>query len=196
MDRFVNFSDAVMAIAVTLLILPLTERAAGLHVYTYHAFVNAYGHLLLIFLLSFVVICRYWEVHHNLLGSLRTFNGVLFWLNAFWLLSIALIPFTSELIGNNRTNSVFINSIYIGSLTLTAYIGFAIHWVVVHSRTLQKSPSELPSSSWYGLVSAIGMTWALLLAILFPSIGVWSLLILIPLGYVSRLLRHRTVSHK
>ena len=191
MDRFVNFSDAVMAIAVTLLILPLTERASGLRVNSYHAFASAYGHLIFIFLLSFVVICRYWEVHHNLLNSIQTFNGAMFWLNAFWLLSIVFIPFTSELIGNDSTNSVFINAVYIGSLTLTAYIGFGIQWLTVHSPALQKPSSVSSRSASYGLVSAAVMSAALVLAVLVPSLGVWPLLLLVPASYVARSLRQK-----
>lgn len=192
LDRFVNFSDAVMAIAVTLLVLPLAQRASDLHVTSYAQFWSAFSHLILIFVLSFVVICRYWEVHHNLLNSVSSFNIGLFWLNAAWLLSIALIPFTSELIGNNSNNNVFINSIYIGSLLITSYLGVAIQLVILHSPSIQKSSLSKKLPSTYGIASAIAMTLALLLNIVLPSVGIWSLLLLIPVGYVSRASRKRS----
>lgn len=194
MERFINFSDAVMAIAVTLLILPLTERALNSHITSLHGFEQAYGHLLLVFILSFVVICRYWEVHHNLLNSLKTFNVGLFWLNAMWLLSIVVIPFTSELIGSNDSNSVFINAVYIFSLMITAYIGYAIQLLAMHSPALRKPSAAGSLSNSYGLVSALAMTAALLIAILIPAVGVWSLLILVFAAYVSRYLRRNFAS--
>lgn len=188
MQRFANFSDAVMAIAITLLILPLTERAANARITSFHAFGAAFGHLLLVFLLSFVVIYRYWEVHHDLMRSVQTFDAKLFWCNGLWLLSIAIIPFTSELIGNNATNSVFINGIYIASLMITGYAGYAMQFTASHSPHLRRpGAAALPVS--YGLYSAVAMTLALLIAIAVPSIGIWSLVLLIPAGYIRRIVR-------
>jgi uncharacterized membrane protein len=192
-ERFINFSDAVIAIAVTLLVLPLVERAASSNIDTYSKFVSSFGNLLFIFLLSFVVVCRYWEVHHDLFSTLKSFNIRLFWLNAAWLASIALIPFTSELIGSNG-NSVFITSCYIGSLLITSYIGVAIQWEIVHSPSLQKPSAPKSLNSTYGLASAVAMTLALVISILFPKVGVWALLLLIPAGYASKVLHDKNVS--
>jgi uncharacterized membrane protein len=192
-ERFINFSDAVIAIAVTLLVLPLVERAANSNIDSYSKFVSSFGNLLFIFLLSFVVICRYWEVHHDLFNTVKSFNIRLFWLNAAWLASIALIPFTSELIGNNG-DSVFITSLYIGSLLITSYIGVAIQWEIVHSPSIQKPSAAKSLNSTYGVASAVAMTLALVISILFPGIGVWALLLLIPAGYISKVLRDKKIS--
>lgn len=182
-ERFVNFSDAVMAIAVTLLVLPLVERATDAHINSYNAFRSSFGHLLLIFLLSFVVICRYWEAHHDIFNSLKSFNLRLFWLNAAWLISIALIPFTSEIIGNDTTNSTFVTGLYIGSLLITSYIGVAIQWEIIHAPSLQKPSAAQSLRLTYGLVGAVAMTLALVVSILFPDIGIWALLLVIPVSH-------------
>jgi uncharacterized membrane protein len=191
MDRLVNFSDAVMAIAVTLLVLPLVDRAADSHVSSLSGFRSEFGHLLFIFALSFVVICRYWEVHHDLLSSLKTFNTTLFWLNAAWLLSIALIPFTSELIGNKEGASSFVIGVYIGSLLVMSYIGVLMQLLASRSRELQKAPDTPRQSMYYGVTSALGMTLAFLLAIAIPSVGPTFLLLLIPAGYLGKFLKSK-----
>jgi uncharacterized membrane protein len=190
-ERFVNFSDAVIAIAVTLLVFPLIERAGSAHVHSYSQFMSAFSHLLVIFLISFVVICRYWEVHHDLFKNLKTFNSSLFWLNSAWLISIALIPFTSELIGNNSSGSVFITSVYIVSLLITSYLSVGIQLVVIHSPQLQSTSAADSLDPTYGVASAIAMTLALIVSIVFPSIGSWALLLLIPTSHIGRLLRSK-----
>jgi uncharacterized membrane protein len=193
-ERFVNFSDAVIAIAVTLLVFPLIERAGSAHVHSLSQFMSSFSHLLVIFLISFVVICRYWEVHHDLFNNLKSFNGSLFWLNSAWLISIALIPFTSELIGNNSSGSVFITSVYIVSLLITSYLSVGIQLVVIHSPQLQSASAAKSLDPTYGVASAIAMTLALLISIIFPSIGSWALLLLIPTSHVGRWLRTKKAS--
>jgi uncharacterized membrane protein len=135
----------------------------------------------------------YWEVHHNLFSNLKSFNTRLFWLNAAWLVSIVLIPFTSELLGNS-SESVFITSIYIGSLLITSYLGVAIEWEIVHSPTLQKPSAAKSLHSTYGLVTAIAMTLALAISIMFHDIGLWALLLLVPASYISKALQNKRLS--
>jgi uncharacterized membrane protein len=185
-ERFVNFSDAVIAIVVTLLVLPLVERATTAHVSSYGQFNATFGSLLFIFLLSFVVICRYWEVHHDLFNNLKTFNAALFWLNVAWLISIALIPFTSELLGNNSGSSSFITSLYIASLLVTSYVSVAIQVTITHSPQLQRPGAAKSLDKTYGVASAIAMTLALIISIILPSVGTWALLLLIPASQIGR----------
>ena len=109
MERFVNFSDVVIAIAVALLVLPLIERAAATYIHSYSGFISTFGQPLLIFLLSFGVIRRYWEGHNNILESLRIFNSSPFWLNTTQFLSIALIPFASRINSNSSSNTGPVN---------------------------------------------------------------------------------------
>jgi uncharacterized membrane protein len=191
MDRLVNFSDAVMAIAVTLLVLPLVDRAADAHVTSWSSFSSQFGHLLLIFVLSFVVICRYWEVHHDLLGSLKTFDTKIFWLNAAWLLSIALVPFTSELIGGKGSDSSFVIGAYIGSLLIMSYIGILMQFVAVRSPELRRSTTPAPDNTYNGISSALAMTLAFILAVLIPSVGPAFLLLLIPAGYAEKFFKSK-----
>lgn len=180
-----------MAIAVTLLVLPLVDRAASAHVNSYNDFVNSFGHLLLIFLLSFVVICRYWEAHHDIFNNLQSFNTRLFWLNAGWLISIALIPFTSEIIGNDTTNSTFVTGLYIVSLLIASYIGVAMQWEIIRSPSIQKPSAAKTLRPNNGLAGAIAMTLALVVSILFPSVGVWALLLVIPASHFKSLVRRK-----
>jgi uncharacterized membrane protein len=185
-DRFVNFRDAVIAIAVTLLVLPLAEKAAVANVTNLSSFMNSFGQQLFVFLLSFVVICRFWEVHHDHFNTLETFNIRLFWLNAGWLLSIVLIPFSSELISRAAIGNTVTTAFYVGNLVVTAYFGVAIEWVILHTSGLKRRSSIPKSGELYGLPSAIAMTISFIIALVDPSLGTWSLFLLVPAAYVSK----------
>jgi len=187
MDRFVNFSDAVIAIAVTILVLPLVDRASDVHINSYHDFHTNLSQPLLVFLLSFIVICRYWQVHHNILNGIRTFTPGLFWLNAAWLTSIVLIPLTSEIISKASDMNVFVSTLYIGSLALVSYISVAMQLLIAHNPTLYRLKAS-PATKSTGFAVAISMSLALLLGLI-PGVGPWALLVLIPAAYAGKALQ-------
>lgn len=58
-DRLVNFSDGVLAIAVTLLVLPLADRVSSGEFSSFEAFFNALWEPFLLFSISFAVICAF-----------------------------------------------------------------------------------------------------------------------------------------
>jgi hypothetical protein len=64
-ERLTYFSDAVIAIAVTLLVLPLANAASADEITSLQALRDQSGGEIFVFLLSFVVICRFWLVHHR-----------------------------------------------------------------------------------------------------------------------------------
>jgi uncharacterized membrane protein len=177
-ERLVNFSDAVIAIAVTLLILPLVDRASEIHVDSFGPLVHETGQQFLIFLLSFMVICRFWWVHHSLFQSLEKFNLRIFWLNSLWLLTIVFMPFPTVLIGRATGDASVATGIYIGTMLATSLAGLAIQRCISVSPGLQKPGSERVSlASSYATV--ILLLSAFLIAIIFPTIGPWSLLLLV-----------------
>jgi uncharacterized membrane protein len=81
-DRIIAFSDGVVAIAITLLILPLTEihPAEGA---TLVDVVVENRAALGAFALSFAVIANYWTIHHDVFRPLRRHNGRIVLLNMF-----------------------------------------------------------------------------------------------------------------
>jgi uncharacterized membrane protein len=83
-DRIIAFSDGVVAIAITLLILPLTEidRAEDA---TLANVVADNQSALFAFALSFAVIANYWTIHHAILRPLRRHNSRFVALNMLWL---------------------------------------------------------------------------------------------------------------
>ena len=103
LDRLVFFSDAVFAIAVTLLVLDIhvpdlprvvsnadSWRALAVLTPCFFAFV-----------LSFLVIGRFWMGHHERFRTLRHFDPRLMWPNMLYLMAVAYMPFATAFLGRN-----------------------------------------------------------------------------------------------
>src|SRR4029453_13650433 len=93
-ERVILFSDGVLAIAITLLILPLTEIHPTEHA-TLADIVAEHSAELGAFALSFAVIANYWTIHHDLFRPLQRHNGRIVLLNMFWLFSFLFFFFSS-----------------------------------------------------------------------------------------------------
>ncbi len=100
-ERLVFFSDAVVAIAITLLALGL-PLPAGLNPTSTNAQVfagmRADHSYYLAFLISFVVIANHWRSHHRLYRNVSKLDARILTLNFVWLLMIVITPFATRLI--------------------------------------------------------------------------------------------------
>lgn len=114
LERMVLFSDAVFAIAITLLVIEIKipELKEG-ETLTEHLMLVKLAHLIpkfVGFIISFLLIGQYWTVHHRMFGFVVNFSYRLIWLNLFFLLAIALMPFStgyySEYVGRGVVSPV------------------------------------------------------------------------------------------
>jgi uncharacterized membrane protein len=103
MDRVVNFSDAVFAIAATLLVLSISFslrlEAPDLDRKLWREFGDTLPQVLA-YALSFFIIARNWLGHHRMFRMIRRIDGWLISLNLVVLGLIALVPFPTEVYGN------------------------------------------------------------------------------------------------
>jgi uncharacterized membrane protein len=115
-ERLVFFSDAVFAIAITLLVLDLRAPAGDLDG---HAWREIFPKILG-FGISFFVIGLYWMAHHELFGTLEREDGPLKVANLAFLASIAFLPFPTSLIAGrvNSTPSVAFYALSVASVGL------------------------------------------------------------------------------
>src|SRR5690242_5482336 len=98
-DRIVFFSDAIVAIAITLLVLPLVDSVPEEGTFKASDLLADDSALLLAFGLSFFVIARFWLVHHRIFTKIEGYTTPLVWANMAWLVSIVWLPFPTEMIG-------------------------------------------------------------------------------------------------
>jgi hypothetical protein len=100
-ERLVFFSDAVFAIAITLLVIEI-RLPEGTAIADGRALLAALSSLLpryLGFLVSFVVVGSFWLSHHRLFRSVRGFDERLLLLDLLFLLFVAFIPFPTAVLG-------------------------------------------------------------------------------------------------
>ena len=100
LERIVFFSDAVMAIAITLLALEirLPGNETNLSDAQLLATLGSLWHRYLGYFISFVVIGLYWQSHHRMFRSIRRYDPRLIMLNLLFLLLIGFIPFPTSVI--------------------------------------------------------------------------------------------------
>ncbi|MDR1358738.1 MAG: TMEM175 family protein, partial [Coriobacteriales bacterium] len=93
--RLESFTDAVIAIIITILVLGLHEPASGDFGDLFQEW-----HRLGIYIVSFLMLAIYWINHHYLLEPIRIVTGKVLWANNFFLLSLTLFPFVTSWLGD------------------------------------------------------------------------------------------------
>jgi uncharacterized membrane protein len=99
--RLEAFSDAVIAIAITVMVLEL-PRPEG----TTWAALHDDLPVLLAYVLSFVYLGIYWNNHHHMLQATDRVTGGILWANLHLLFWLSLIPFTTSWLGENHLAAV------------------------------------------------------------------------------------------
>ena len=97
LDRIGAFSDGVMAVAITLLVLNIQVPRTLEHGQSLGDALVDLLPSLGAFALAFALVGRFWVIHHNLFEKLRAFDSRLMLLNLAFLAAIVLIPFSAEL---------------------------------------------------------------------------------------------------
>jgi uncharacterized membrane protein len=104
-ERIVMLTDAVVAIAMTLLVLPLVDLAPEADKVPLNDFLRTHGSELFGFALSFLVIAQFWAAHERAFTGLQQTTSVIRRLTMLWLLGIAFLPFPTALVGRHTTNA-------------------------------------------------------------------------------------------
>ena len=134
-ERVVFFSDAVFAIVITLLVLPLTaeielpEQSADLA----HDIWQQWPRMLS-FVVSFLVIGQFWIAHHRMFSHLQGHDQPLIWLNLVSLLSVCFLPFPTAVLGAHSTDQDrFPVIFYAASMTVTS-LCLTVTWLYAATR--------------------------------------------------------------
>ena len=191
LDRFITFLDAVVAIAITLLVLPLTEIILGTHTPPHATEVfTQNGGRFWAFLLSFAVIFRLWLAHHRIVERVGAYDAVFIWVNVGWALTVVFLPFATQLTSTYPAYDRFAIGVYLGTLTLSS-VFLTVVAVLVWRRPLlrRKGVPAQDAVPWAALATTTLLALALVIGIVFPRINYFALLLLFLTSPVERLLR-------
>jgi uncharacterized membrane protein len=148
--RLEAFSDAVFAIAITLLVLNLQVPVlTTVTPQTLVATLVAKWPTYLGFLLSFVTLLIAWVYHHRLLeGAKHAGTGLLF-TNGMLLLIVSLVPFPTALLGAYLTTPAasVVSAIYAGYIGVLNFTYNLLWWVVVRQQRRNHPKGWRPPTS-------------------------------------------------
>jgi uncharacterized membrane protein len=101
MGRILTLSDGVFAIALTLLILEIAVPAATSNQDLPSALLHLWPRYVA-YVLSFLVISRFWITHHVVFRLISHADPVLVWLNLLMLMFVAFLPFPTAVLGEHE----------------------------------------------------------------------------------------------
>jgi uncharacterized membrane protein len=186
LDRLLTFVDAVVAIAITLLVLPLAEAGGEVGGGDAAQVLSAHVDDLFGFALSFAVIAQLWLGQHRIVSGLVRQSTALIWLLLAWAFTIVFLPFPTSLVTTTE-NDPLAEILYVGTMAVSSAVLALVAWVIRSDRSLRDT-DEAPD-----VVTSASVTVAFLLALtimlVFPDLGYWPLLLLALIGPAERLVR-------
>ncbi len=119
LERTVFFCDAVIAIAITLLVLDIRLKDASISHFTFRILLDEWKSFAA-FVLSFINIANFWRQHHSIFAQVKKMDNRLLSLNIFWLFFIVILPFSTTVVSryffDSQAQLLYISNIFIISL--------------------------------------------------------------------------------
>jgi uncharacterized membrane protein len=190
LDRLITFLDAVVAIAITLLVLPLVEVLAEAPEDDLGAVLLADAGQFGAFLLSFAVIARLWLVHHRLVEQVGAYDRPFVGLNLVWILTVVLLPFATQVVAVYGTDRLAV-ALYIGTMAVSSACLTALSALVWRREPLHRTGAR-PQPPVAGLVTTATILVALVLGVVFPAVNYFGLFLLFLTGPLERRLAGRS----
>jgi uncharacterized membrane protein len=140
LDRIVNFSDAVFAIVITLLVLDIRvpNIPDTLVSQELPSRISDLGPKFLSYVISFLVIAVYWQAHHRVFRPIRSYDTTLLWLNFLFLMAISFLPFPTSLLGEYSEEQLSV-VIYAATAALASLLLVSISWYATTEHRLVDS---------------------------------------------------------
>lgn len=128
LGRIEAFSDGVFAIVVTLLVLELHVPALGDHsspAELCRQLLQQFP-MFLSWLISFLIVCKFWLNHHYILGLASHANYGMVWLNSIFLMCQSFVPFPTGLMGEYPNNPLAV-SLFGGVMAFNTLVFICLH---------------------------------------------------------------------
>jgi uncharacterized membrane protein len=179
-ERLVFFSDAVVAIALTLLALELPVPEGS----TNHEVLEQFAHFraeYTAFFISFAVIGNHWFGHHRLFGHVTGHAGGMVRWNTLWLLMIVLTPFTTRVLtADGAFETRFIVYAAVQALAGLFFL-LLVHQIGRHGMLRPGTPPRVLTSSYVRL-SVVVVAFLISIPVALFTHWAYVCWVLIPLG--------------
>lgn len=197
-ERLLFFSDAVVAVAITVLALPLFGIPGPTQGETVLDVIRANFGQITSFVVTFIVMAIMWGIHNRVMNSLASYNSVIFWLDMMWLIGLVFLPWPSAMYGgadhwDSTSTTLFASdgtgALYwwtmayisgIGSL-MAIYINRHPDFIKPEDRdywaTLLTTRARFRGIAFFSVFVVAGLT-----TLVYPVAGYWALLLTWPLN--------------
>jgi uncharacterized membrane protein len=161
--RLEAFSDAVIAIIMTIMVLELKVP----HEANFAA-LSSLAPVFLSYVLSFIYLGIYWNNHHHLLQVARQVNGSVLWANMHLLFWLSLVPFATGWMGENHFAALPV-ALYGAVLLLAAIAYFILTRVLITHHGQNSAIAAAIGGDFKGKISLVVYA----LAIPFAFVNAW-----------------------
>ena len=172
--RVALFSDAVIAIAVTLLVLEIRPPEDTEHLL--HGLAALWPSYVT-YVLTFMLIGQVWANHHVMFDHIRSVDRVVLFLNTVLLMDIAFLPFAASVLaqafrdGHGQRTAIVLHGMV---FELAALLFNAIWWYARRDRQLLKSSLDSAGARAIGRRFLLALAWigtGTVLGVLLPALG-------------------------
>jgi uncharacterized membrane protein len=160
-SRLEAFSDGVLAIIITIMVLELRTPQG----HEWSGVLRLWPKLLA-YVLSFIYVGIYWNNHHHLMLTVRRINGSVLWANLHLLFWLSLFPFVSGWVGESHFSAVPMTC-YAGVALMCGVAYTVLTSVIVHADQSNHLLADALGSDTKGKLSLV----AYLMAIAAPFTG-------------------------
>ncbi len=161
--RLEAFSDGVLAIIITIMVLELKVPQHD----TSLAALKDLTPVFLSYVLSFVYLGIYWNNHHHMLHASHRVTGGMLWANLHLLFWLSLVPFTTSWMGENHF-APLPSALYGVVLLMAAIAYFILQQTIIASQGQDSLLKKAVGSDWKGKLSPISYAVAIPLAFWSP----------------------------
>lgn len=166
-NRLEAFSDGVIAILITIMVLELT--IPRLH---HDRLIELWylRHIFLSYVISFVYLAIYWNNHHHVLYLTERVTGSVLWANMHLLFWLSLVPFATAWMGENEFAPTP-TAVYGVVLLMAAVAYFILVRAIIHSQGTDSLLARAIGNDFKGKISVVLYAVAIPLALAVPWVA-------------------------
>jgi uncharacterized membrane protein len=148
-DRLTAFSDGVIAVIITIMVLDLKTPAE-----TSLGALREVLPLFVVYILSFIYVGIYWNNHHHFFHLVQRVNGATLWANLHLLFWLSLIPFATSWLGENDT-APWPAALYGVVLLMTALAWYIMQCVIIGAQGSGSAFAKALGGDFKGKISPV-----------------------------------------
>jgi uncharacterized membrane protein len=165
-DRLAAFSDGVIAIIITIMVLELKVP----HGADWAVLIGVLPNFIS-YVLSFVYLAIYWNNHHHLLHTVTRVDGLILWANSFLLFWLSLIPAATAWMGDNLLSPIP-TAVYGAVLLMPAIAYYLLQKAIIRKQGADSVLASALGADVKGKLSPIFYVAGIALAFVSPLLSI------------------------